>query len=97
MSKKSGGLGALLFGAVMGAAAVFLSKKENRDKTKKVITKAASKAQKIRADYQKNPTKVKKELQAQGQKMAQKALAEAKKSAAQLKRKADKARKTAKK
>ncbi len=97
MSKKSGGLGALLFGAVMGAAAVFLSKKENRDKTKAVITKATSKAQKLKADYKKNPEKVKKELATQGQKLAQKALAEAKKGGTQLKKKAVKAKKTAKK
>lgn len=97
MSKKSGGLGALLFGAAMGAAAVFLSKKENRDKTKKVISKAATKAQKLRADYKKNPDKVKNELKAQGEKMAKRALAEAKKSGAQLKKQAVKARKTAKK
>lgn len=96
MAKRSGGLGALLFGAAMGAAAIFLSKKENRDKTKAAISKATSKAKKLRADYKKNPDKVKKELSAQGQKLAKRALAEAKKSGAQLKRKAVKSRKAKK-
>lgn len=90
MAKKSGGLGALLFGAAMGAAAVFLSKKENREKTKKVITNATAKAKKIGTEYKNNPEKVKRELRAQGQKLANKALSEAKKSGAQLKKKASK-------
>ena len=90
MSKKSGGLGDLLFGAVMGAAAVFLSKKENRDKTKKVITKAATKAQKLKAEYKKNPDKVKKQLKAEGTKLAKKTVAAAKKASKQVKKKAKK-------
>lgn len=88
MSKKSGGLGALLFGAAMGAAALFLSKKENRDKTKKVIATATVKAKKLKEEYKKNPAKVKKELKAEGKKLAVKALSAAKKVSKQIKSKA---------
>ncbi len=44
MTKKSG-LGTFLTGIVMGAAAVFFSKKENRDKTTKLAKKTATQAQ----------------------------------------------------
>lgn len=88
MAKKSGGLGALLFGAAMGAAALFLSKKENREKTKKVISAATAKAKKLKSDYKKNPTKVKNQLKAEGKKLATKAAIKAKKTGKQVAKKA---------
>ncbi|MFZ5437483.1 MAG: hypothetical protein ACOZAK_00285 [Patescibacteria group bacterium] len=44
MAKRKGGLLALVTGLAVGAAAIFFSKKENRDKTVKVAKKAVSKA-----------------------------------------------------
>lgn len=78
MSKKSG-LFPLLTGVVLGAAAIFLSKKENREKTKKVVEKAVTKAQKLNADYKKNPKKVTAQLERKGKKLATKVVKQAKK------------------
>jgi hypothetical protein len=44
MAKRKGGLLALVTGVAVGAAAMFFSKKENREKTVRVAKKAASKA-----------------------------------------------------
>ena len=44
MAKRKGGLLALVTGVAVGAAAMFFSKKENRDKTARVAKKAATKA-----------------------------------------------------
>ncbi|NCN24082.1 MAG: hypothetical protein COU65_04685 [Candidatus Pacebacteria bacterium CG10_big_fil_rev_8_21_14_0_10_42_12] len=64
----------LLTGIAMGAAASFLSKEENREKTKKVILNAASSAKKAKAKYDANPDKFKKEALAKGKKIAKKAV-----------------------
>lgn len=45
-NKKKGGLLALLTGVAAGAVAVFLSKKENREKTKEAVREASTKAKK---------------------------------------------------
>lgn len=44
MGKKSGSLLSLLTGVALGAAAIFFSKAENRDKTKKLAKKTVDKA-----------------------------------------------------
>ncbi|MCC6711301.1 MAG: hypothetical protein IT416_03035 [Candidatus Pacebacteria bacterium] len=44
MAKRKGGLLALVTGVAVGAAAMFFSKKENREKTVRVAKKAAGKA-----------------------------------------------------
>lgn len=81
MSKKSGGLFALLTGIGLGVAAVFLSKEENRTKTKEVALKTVVKAKKLKAEYQKNPTKVKKQLKATATKVVKAAEKKVKKIA----------------
>jgi gas vesicle protein len=48
--KKSGGLLPFLGGAVAGAAAVFLSKKENRDKAKETMEEVVEKAKELKED-----------------------------------------------
>lgn len=49
MAKKRGGLLALVAGLAMGAAALFLSKKENRTKVVKTAKKVAVSAKKVQA------------------------------------------------
>lgn len=44
MAKRKGGLLALVTGMAVGAAALFFSKKENREKTVRAAKKVASKA-----------------------------------------------------
>ncbi|PIY80484.1 MAG: hypothetical protein COY80_02695 [Candidatus Pacebacteria bacterium CG_4_10_14_0_8_um_filter_42_14] len=61
----------------MGAAAAFLSTEENRNKTKKVISKAAAEAKKVKAQYDKDPEKFKKSVVAKGKKIAKKVVARA--------------------
>lgn len=85
MAKKAG-LGTLLTGIALGAAALFLSKKENREKTKRVAKKVVAKAQKLKSAYKQNPTKVKQQLKAKGKKLAKKAVVVAKKKVKKLAR-----------
>jgi hypothetical protein len=47
MSKKGKGLLALVAGAAAGAAAIFLSKEENRQKTVKAVNKAKRSATRV--------------------------------------------------
>lgn len=49
MAKRRGGLLALVAGMAMGAAALFLSKKENRDKVVSTAKQAATRAKKVQA------------------------------------------------
>jgi DUF438 domain-containing protein len=81
---KKGGLLTLITGLALGAAALFLSKEENREKTKKVAKVAVAKAQKLKTEYQKNPKKVKQEIKKQGKKIATKVVAVAKKKVRKL-------------
>src|SRR5258708_1007896 len=65
MSKKNGagsGLVALVAGVAAGAAAVFLSKKENRIKTKKVLVSAEKKVISVSKEAKKNPKKFAKKV-----------------------------------
>lgn len=50
---KKGGLLAMLLGAAAGVAAVFLSKKENRDKAKDILNKAKVEATKAGTEIKK--------------------------------------------
>lgn len=63
MSKKAGGIIALVSGLALGAAALFLSKKENREKTKavakKVVAKAKTVVKKAKVVAKKNVAKAK--------------------------------------
>lgn len=85
MAKKSGLL-TILTGVALGAAAMFLSKKENREKTKKIARSAVVKAKQIKAEYKKNPAKVKQQLKKQSKKIAAKVVATAKKKVRKLAR-----------
>lgn len=58
---KKGGLFSIVAAVAVGAAALFLSKKENRAKTKKV---AQAVAKKVKAEYKKVPVKVRQDVQA---------------------------------
>lgn len=80
MSKKAGGLLTFLTGVAAGAAAVFLSKKENRVKTQKVVTKTSKQAKKLAQEAQENPQAFKKKVKTQGKKLAKKALSSSKTS-----------------
>ena len=80
MSKKSGGLFTLLTGMAAGAAAMFLSKPENRQLAEKKVKSVTAQAKKIHAEYQKNPEAFEKKMINQGKKMATQALKSAKKS-----------------
>lgn len=72
---SSGNLFALLTGLVAGAAAVFFSKKENREKARETIKKAEKEIGKAAAEVQKNPKakKLIKKVRTEGKKIAQKA------------------------
>lgn len=74
---KQKGLLTLLTGVAMGAAAMFLSKEENRQKTKKVILDATSSAKKVKSKYDQDPEKFKKEALLKGKKLAEKAFKKA--------------------
>ncbi len=78
MGKKSL-LGTLMTGIALGAAALFLSKEENRTKATKVVKKTVAQAKKLEAEYKKNPAKVKKQVATQSKKIAKQAVAVAKK------------------
>lgn len=73
-NKNKGGAGLLAFitGAVAGAAAVFFSKKENRDKTKKVVDQTVEKAKDMAEDVAEQSQTMKKKAEAEMQKVAKK-------------------------
>ncbi len=78
MSKRNGsGLAALIAGVAAGAAAVFLSKKENREKTKKVLRTAEKKIVKVSKEVKKDPKKFAKKVERKGKVLAKKAVKEA--------------------
>lgn len=73
MSKKSSpGLFAFITGLAAGAAAIFLSKKENRQMAKKEFVKAEKKVQSVAKEVKKDPKKFAKKVQSQGNKLAKK-------------------------
>jgi len=74
---KKGGFLSFLSGLAMGAAAVFFSKKENREKTKDMAEDTVKKAKKLQKNLKENPEKIKKEAQVK----VQEAVAQVKKTA----------------
>ncbi len=72
MSKKKNGLGTLITGMVLGAAAVFFSKKENRDKAKKKADEAVKKSKELKKQLEDNPQQVVEEVSSQVKKAAKK-------------------------
>lgn len=81
MARKSL-VGSLLTGIALGAAALFFSKEENRTKAKRVVNATVAKAKNLKAEYKKNPARVKaavkKQVTTQGKKLAKKVVAVAK-------------------
>src|SRR5260221_28846 len=78
MSKKNGsGFAALVAGVAAGAAAVFLSKKENREKTKKVLVKAEKKIVRVSREVKKDPKRFAKKVEKSGKVLAKKVVKEA--------------------
>jgi alkyl hydroperoxide reductase subunit AhpF len=82
MSKKSSGLFTLLTGVAMGAAAVFFSKKENRQEAQKVAKQVKTKAVTAAAEYKKDPTAFKKKVVSKGKAVAKKAVVAVRKKVA---------------
>lgn len=74
MAKKNG-LVTLLTGVALGAAALFLSKEENRKKVKTLAATGVKKAEKLKAEYQENPEKLKKDVVRTGKKLVAKVVA----------------------
>ncbi len=65
MAKKNvGGVLAFLTGLAAGAAALFLSKEENRTAVKRTAVKVGRKAQKLEKEIAKNPKKFVKKTEA---------------------------------
>jgi hypothetical protein len=82
MQKKSNsgsGLFALVAGVAAGAAAVFLSKKENRDMVKKEVRKDVKKVKAVAAEAKKDPKKFAKKVETKSKKIAGKVASNAKK------------------
>jgi hypothetical protein len=75
--RSSTGMFALLTGVAAGAAAVFFSKKENRQMAKKELVKAEKTAMKVSAEIKKDPKKFAKKVERQGKVLAKKAVREA--------------------
>jgi len=80
MAKKTGGIISLLTGMALGAASVFFSKKENRDKTEKLARKTVKRA---KVEAKKATTKAKvavRKAKVKGKKIAAKSKLKAKKT-----------------
>jgi hypothetical protein len=77
MAKRSHGIFTLLTGMAAGAAALFFSEEKNRDTAKVELTKAKKSANKIKADYKKNPKAFTKKVKTKGKKLANKVIKEA--------------------
>jgi membrane protein implicated in regulation of membrane protease activity len=74
-NKSKGGLGLLAFltGVAAGATALFLSKKENRDKTKQAVDQAVDKAKEVAEDVAEQSQKVKADAEKKVKEIAKKA------------------------
>lgn len=75
-SKK--GLWGLIVGAAAGAAAVFFSEKENRDKAKEVAAEAKEKATKLKEELEEDPQKVVEKATQDAKKKLKKAVGQSK-------------------
>jgi len=85
MSKKSG-LGSLLTGLALGAAAVFFSKKENRDNTVIAAKKAKTKAKRVVKIAKTEGKKVAKAAKKESKKVVRSAKSESKKVVKKVKK-----------
>ncbi len=75
MSKKNNkGLFTFLMGAAAGATALFLSKKENRDKAKETVDQVSDKAQTLKKELEENPEAVVAEVKSSVKQKAQQAV-----------------------
>lgn len=74
-NKAKSGVGVLAFlsGAIAGAAALFLSKKENRDKTKQAVDQAVDKAKDAVEDVAEQSKKIKADAEKKMKEIAKKA------------------------
>lgn len=81
MSNKSNDLVTFLAGAAAGAAAVFFSKKDNRDKTQKTIEDLKKQVDRLSRQYQEDPQKLKDDLISGGRQVAVKVTSETAKAA----------------
>jgi hypothetical protein len=81
-SSKAPGIIAAIAAITAGAAAVFFSKKENRDMARAELGKAAVKARKLRKVVRQEAPKVAKKVKASGQKLAAQAVKAANKATA---------------
>ncbi|KUK79831.1 MAG: hypothetical protein XD95_0084 [Microgenomates bacterium 39_7] len=80
MSKQNKGLFAFLAGVTTGAAAVFFSKKENREKTKEVVDQTVGQAKKIKQEVEEHPEQVEKKVKDEAKKIVKKVKEEITKS-----------------
>lgn len=71
-SKKGPGMLTFLTGMAAGAAAVFFSKKENRDKTKEAVDQAVEKAKEVGDDVVKQSKTVEQKAKKEANKIAAK-------------------------
>ena len=85
---SSAGLLALVTGVAAGAAAVFLSKKENREMAKKELLKAEKKVKAVTAEARKNPKKFADKVEKKGAVLAKKVIKEVKKDSKVVAKKA---------
>lgn len=83
MGKKVNGLFAAITLVTAGVAAIFLSKKENRQKAQVGLTKAAKTAKKVSSQIKRSKTA--KAAQEEGRVVAKKAIRQVRKAAAQAK------------
>jgi len=74
MSKKNKGFFTFLMGAAAGATALFLSKKENRDKAQEALNDMSDKAQVLKKDWDEDPDAVVADVKVGVKQKAQQAL-----------------------
>ena len=86
--QQGAGLMTLVAGLAAGAAAVFLAKKENREKTKKVLQTAEKKVTSVSREAKKDPQKFAHKVERKGKVLAKKVLKEAGKDAIKFEKKA---------
>ena len=74
VKKSKKGLWGLIIGAAAGAATVFFSKKENRDKAKEVAAEAKEQATKLKKELEEDTKKVVEKAAQDAQKKIKKAV-----------------------
>jgi len=86
--QQGAGLMTLVAGLAAGAAAVFLAKKENREKTKKVLQTAEKRVTSVSREVKKDPQKFAHKVERKGKVLAKKVLKEASKDVIKFEKKA---------